>query len=101
RSPRGGVELNQFTAMLEAIRDINLSESIDGWKWALDSKGFTVSSARKFIDEQTLIGTDKAKIQENGQNRTNTGTGMEEHAKSREKAIKSQKWSTQVNLWST
>ncbi|GJV40292.1 RNA-directed DNA polymerase, eukaryota [Tanacetum coccineum] len=56
RSPRGGVELNQFTAMLEAIRDINLSDSIDGWKWALDSKGFTVSSARKFIDEQTLIG---------------------------------------------
>nr|GEV52053.1 hypothetical protein [Tanacetum cinerariifolium] len=56
RSPRGGVELNQFTTMLEAIRDINLSESIDGWKWALDSKGFTVSSARKFIVEQTLIG---------------------------------------------
>ncbi|GKA33372.1 hypothetical protein Tco_0719801 [Tanacetum coccineum] len=56
RSPRGGVELNQFTAMLEAIRDINLSDSIDGWKWALDSKGFTVSSVQKFIDEQTLIG---------------------------------------------
>nr|GEX84070.1 hypothetical protein [Tanacetum cinerariifolium] len=32
RSLRGGVELNQFTAMLEAIRDFNLSDSIDGWK---------------------------------------------------------------------
>ncbi|GJY17949.1 reverse transcriptase domain-containing protein [Tanacetum coccineum] len=38
------------------------------------------------------------KSQENGQN---TNTGTEEHAKSWEKAIKSQKWSTQVNLWST
>ncbi|GKG06830.1 hypothetical protein Tco_0329799, partial [Tanacetum coccineum] len=32
----------------------------------------------------------KQKSQENGQNRTNMDTGMEEHAKSREKAIKSQ-----------
>ncbi|GJZ22660.1 retrovirus-related pol polyprotein from transposon TNT 1-94 [Tanacetum coccineum] len=43
----------------------------------------------------------KQKSQENGQNRTNTDTGTEEHAKSQEKAIKSQKWSTQVNLLST
>ncbi|GJU34880.1 reverse transcriptase domain-containing protein [Tanacetum coccineum] len=38
------------------------------------------------------------KSQENGQNRTNTDTGTEEHTKSRENAIKSQQWSTQVNL---
>ncbi|GJV85918.1 hypothetical protein Tco_1525816 [Tanacetum coccineum] len=40
------------------------------------------------------------KSQENGQNRTNTDTGTEEHTKSRENAIKSQQWSTQVNLQS-
>ncbi|GKA01390.1 hypothetical protein Tco_0674055 [Tanacetum coccineum] len=36
------------------------------------------------------------KSQENGQNRTNTDTGTEEHTKSRENAIKSQQWSTQI-----
>ncbi|GJY16880.1 hypothetical protein Tco_0387302 [Tanacetum coccineum] len=38
----------------------------------------------------------KQKSQENGQNQTNTDTGTEEHTKSRENAIKSQQWSTQV-----
>ncbi|GKE81400.1 hypothetical protein Tco_1551400, partial [Tanacetum coccineum] len=38
------------------------------------------------------------KSKENGQNRTITDTGTEEHTKSRENAIKSQQWSTQVNL---
>ncbi|GKC24473.1 hypothetical protein Tco_1026623, partial [Tanacetum coccineum] len=36
-----------------------------------------------------------------GRKLSNTDTGTEEHAKSRKKAIKSQEWSTQVNLWST
>ncbi|GJS23922.1 reverse transcriptase domain-containing protein [Tanacetum coccineum] len=40
----------------------------------------------------------KQKSQENGQKRTNTNIGTEEHAKSREKAIKSQEWSTHGQL---
>ncbi|GKD18082.1 ribonuclease H-like domain-containing protein [Tanacetum coccineum] len=38
------------------------------------------------------------KSQENGQNQTNKDTGTEEHTKRWENAIKSQQWSTQVNL---
>ncbi|GJU48092.1 RNA-directed DNA polymerase, eukaryota, reverse transcriptase zinc-binding domain protein [Tanacetum coccineum] len=43
--------------MMEAIRDVVLSDSKDGWKWALNSSGFSVASARKHIDEHILIGS--------------------------------------------
>ncbi|GKA00908.1 RNA-directed DNA polymerase, eukaryota, reverse transcriptase zinc-binding domain protein [Tanacetum coccineum] len=56
RMPRGGIEHNQFIALLEAIRDVSISDKQDGWKWAFNSKGFTVASARIYIDEHTLIG---------------------------------------------
>nr|GEY72631.1 hypothetical protein [Tanacetum cinerariifolium] len=56
RMPREGIEFNQFTALLEAIRDVSILDKQDGWKWALNSKGFTVASARIHIDEHTLIG---------------------------------------------
>ncbi|GKC81792.1 hypothetical protein Tco_1137509, partial [Tanacetum coccineum] len=36
RLPRGGVESNQYADMMEAIRDVVLSDSKDGWKWALN-----------------------------------------------------------------
>ncbi|GKB88583.1 RNA-directed DNA polymerase, eukaryota, reverse transcriptase zinc-binding domain protein [Tanacetum coccineum] len=57
RSPRGGAESNQLDKLLEAIRNVTLSVSVDGWKWELDMSGFTVSSARSHIDEYTLLGS--------------------------------------------
>ncbi|GKG20868.1 hypothetical protein Tco_0380669, partial [Tanacetum coccineum] len=38
------------------IRDVVLSDSRDGWKWALDSKGLFVASAQKHIEEYRLHG---------------------------------------------
>ncbi|GJY22029.1 RNA-directed DNA polymerase, eukaryota, reverse transcriptase zinc-binding domain protein [Tanacetum coccineum] len=57
RLPRGGVESNQYADMMEAIHDVVLSDSKDGWKWALNSYGFSVASTRKHIDEHILIGS--------------------------------------------
>ncbi|GKE02536.1 RNA-directed DNA polymerase, eukaryota, reverse transcriptase zinc-binding domain protein [Tanacetum coccineum] len=34
RMPRGGIEHNQFIDLLEAIRDVSISDKQDGWKWA-------------------------------------------------------------------
>ncbi|PWA43954.1 RNA-directed DNA polymerase, eukaryota [Artemisia annua] len=56
RMPRGCTEESQFTALLEAIRDVRLSDASDGWIWGLDHSGFSVASARKYIDEQVLTG---------------------------------------------
>ncbi|GJT76643.1 retrovirus-related pol polyprotein from transposon TNT 1-94 [Tanacetum coccineum] len=36
------------------IQDITISNNKDGWKWSLASNGFSVASARKFIDEHIL-----------------------------------------------
>nr|GEW05613.1 hypothetical protein [Tanacetum cinerariifolium] len=44
RSPRGGDESNQLDELLEAIRNVTFSVSVDGRKWELDMFGFTVSS---------------------------------------------------------
>ncbi|GJX58573.1 RNA-directed DNA polymerase, eukaryota [Tanacetum coccineum] len=41
----------------KAIRDVSLSNSKDGWKWGLGKSGFTVSSARIYIDDLSLPGT--------------------------------------------
>ncbi|PWA79349.1 reverse transcriptase domain, Reverse transcriptase zinc-binding domain protein [Artemisia annua] len=46
RMPRGCTEESQFTALLEAIRDVRLSDASDGWIWGLDHSGFSVASAR-------------------------------------------------------
>ncbi|GJR04144.1 RNA-directed DNA polymerase, eukaryota, reverse transcriptase zinc-binding domain protein [Tanacetum coccineum] len=56
RMPRGGIELVQFTALLEAIRDVSITDKQDAWKWALNSKGFNVAFPRIHIDEHTLVG---------------------------------------------
>nr|GEV68415.1 RNA-directed DNA polymerase, eukaryota, reverse transcriptase zinc-binding domain protein [Tanacetum cinerariifolium] len=56
RLPRGCIESNQFSALLDATRDVLLSDQEDGSKWALNPTGFTVASARKHIDEHILIG---------------------------------------------
>ncbi|GKC60368.1 hypothetical protein Tco_1087966, partial [Tanacetum coccineum] len=57
RSPRGRAESNQLDELLEAISNVTVSVSVDGWKWELDMSGFTVSSARSHIDEHTLVGS--------------------------------------------
>ncbi|GJW56145.1 hypothetical protein Tco_0102876 [Tanacetum coccineum] len=57
RSPRGGAESNQLDELLEVIRHVSLSASVDGRKWELDISGFSVSSARSYIDEHTLLGS--------------------------------------------
>ncbi|GJW56280.1 putative RNA-directed DNA polymerase, eukaryota, reverse transcriptase zinc-binding domain protein, partial [Tanacetum coccineum] len=56
RMPRGGIESHQFSVLLDSIRDVMLSDKEDAWKWALNSTGFTVSSARNHIDEHILTG---------------------------------------------
>ncbi|GKA19008.1 hypothetical protein Tco_0698923 [Tanacetum coccineum] len=56
RLPRGGAESSQFTDLMVVIRDVVLSDSRDGWKWALDSKGLFVASARKHTEEYRLHG---------------------------------------------
>ena len=48
RMPRGGAEESQFTALLEAIRDVRLSDASDGWIWGLDHSGFSVTSAKVY-----------------------------------------------------
>ncbi|GKD73221.1 RNA-directed DNA polymerase, eukaryota, reverse transcriptase zinc-binding domain protein [Tanacetum coccineum] len=36
------------------IQDITISDNKDRWKWSLAPNGFSVASARKFIDEHFL-----------------------------------------------
>ncbi|GJY82388.1 hypothetical protein Tco_0495764 [Tanacetum coccineum] len=54
RPPRNGVELSQFNAMLQEFKKMSLSDSADSWKWGLTSVGYTVASARQFIDDTSL-----------------------------------------------
>ncbi|PWA72941.1 RNA-directed DNA polymerase, eukaryota, Reverse transcriptase zinc-binding domain protein [Artemisia annua] len=54
RAPRGGVESSQLEDLNAVIQDITMSDNKDGWKWSLASNGFSIASARKFIDEHTL-----------------------------------------------
>ncbi|GJU55544.1 RNA-directed DNA polymerase, eukaryota [Tanacetum coccineum] len=56
RPPRNGVELSQFNAMLQEFKKMSLSDSADSWKWGLTSVGYTVASARQFIDDTSLPG---------------------------------------------
>ena len=56
RNPRGGVESSQFDDMKALISNVELSDNKDGWKWALNSTGFSVASARKYVDEHILQG---------------------------------------------
>ncbi|GKC55447.1 RNA-directed DNA polymerase, eukaryota, reverse transcriptase zinc-binding domain protein [Tanacetum coccineum] len=54
RAPRGGVESSQLEDLKALIQNILISDNKDGWKWSLDSNGFSVASARKYIDEHIL-----------------------------------------------
>nr|GFA94984.1 RNA-directed DNA polymerase, eukaryota, reverse transcriptase zinc-binding domain protein [Tanacetum cinerariifolium] len=55
RYPRGGIEMEQFVKMENAVNKINLTTTDDRWVWDLKSTGlFSVSSIRNLIDEKTL-----------------------------------------------
>lgn len=55
RSPRGGVEQEQFMVLLSLVKDIQLVPMEDRWSWSLSSSGeFSVSSVRRLIDDKTL-----------------------------------------------
>ncbi|GKC08007.1 hypothetical protein Tco_0999617 [Tanacetum coccineum] len=54
RAPRGGVESSQLEDLKALIQNILISDNKDGWKWSLYSNGFSVASARKYIDEHIL-----------------------------------------------
>ncbi|GJU12575.1 RNA-directed DNA polymerase, eukaryota, reverse transcriptase zinc-binding domain protein [Tanacetum coccineum] len=55
RPPRGGVEQEQFMALLSLVKDIQLVPMEDRWSWSLSSSGeFSVSSVRRLIDDKTL-----------------------------------------------
>nr|GEZ34128.1 hypothetical protein [Tanacetum cinerariifolium] len=56
RLPRNGVEMDQYTALAEILEGVILPDMFDRWIWALTGSGkFSVSSSRKFIDEQSII----------------------------------------------
>ncbi|GKE91674.1 RNA-directed DNA polymerase, eukaryota, reverse transcriptase zinc-binding domain protein [Tanacetum coccineum] len=63
RKPRGGAEQFQMEMLKDIIHDCMLSNSKDRWSWTLDGSGdFTVSSARKVIDNHYLpTGTSKTR----------------------------------------
>ncbi|GJY65577.1 RNA-directed DNA polymerase, eukaryota, reverse transcriptase zinc-binding domain protein [Tanacetum coccineum] len=57
RPPRGGAKSIQLDDLLDIICHVSLSDSVDGWKWELDISGFSVSSAKSYIDDHTLLGS--------------------------------------------
>ncbi|GKE26097.1 RNA-directed DNA polymerase, eukaryota, reverse transcriptase zinc-binding domain protein [Tanacetum coccineum] len=55
RMPRGGVELEQFTDMINSLADLQLLNMQDRWFWSLSRSGdFSVASVRKIIDDHLL-----------------------------------------------
>ncbi|GKC63792.1 RNA-directed DNA polymerase, eukaryota, partial [Tanacetum coccineum] len=52
RTPRGGVEEEQFKALHSCITDLLLLQTRDRWVWSLNSSGeFLVKSVRNYIDD--------------------------------------------------
>ncbi|GJS12911.1 RNA-directed DNA polymerase, eukaryota, reverse transcriptase zinc-binding domain protein [Tanacetum coccineum] len=55
REPRSGSELSQMTSLQSHLEGILLPNMTDKWVWSLSGDGeFSVSSARKLIDDKTL-----------------------------------------------
>ncbi|GKC18556.1 RNA-directed DNA polymerase, eukaryota [Tanacetum coccineum] len=55
RKPRGGVEQEQYEALLVQVHDVNLVPLSDRWKWLLESSGdFSVASVRKMLDDKMM-----------------------------------------------
>nr|GEZ10980.1 hypothetical protein [Tanacetum cinerariifolium] len=56
RMSRGGVELEQFTNMINSLADLQLPNMQDKWFWSLSGSGdFSVASVRKIIDDHLLL----------------------------------------------
>ncbi|GJW97900.1 RNA-directed DNA polymerase, eukaryota, reverse transcriptase zinc-binding domain protein [Tanacetum coccineum] len=61
RSPRGGIEANQFSSLQKLIKDVKLSDHRDTWTWIPDiAKGFSVASVRQLIDSCLSVGNPQA-----------------------------------------
>nr|GEV38670.1 RNA-directed DNA polymerase, eukaryota, reverse transcriptase zinc-binding domain protein [Tanacetum cinerariifolium] len=57
RQARDGVEMEQFRLLTSAIEGVVLPDMNDRWFWSLEGSGeFSVASARKFIDDNRLLG---------------------------------------------
>ncbi|GJR38484.1 RNA-directed DNA polymerase, eukaryota, reverse transcriptase zinc-binding domain protein [Tanacetum coccineum] len=55
RFPRGGAKMTQFDDLKAVIGSVSLTDQIDTWQWSLDvAGGFSVASARVFVDDTTL-----------------------------------------------
>ncbi|PWA87879.1 RNA-directed DNA polymerase, eukaryota, Reverse transcriptase zinc-binding domain protein [Artemisia annua] len=55
RVPRGGVEQEQFIALMAKVEGVFLVNRRDRWVWSLEGSGeFSVASVRKLIDDKTL-----------------------------------------------
>nr|GEZ80181.1 RNA-directed DNA polymerase, eukaryota, reverse transcriptase zinc-binding domain protein [Tanacetum cinerariifolium] len=55
RRPRGGIEQDQLTNLVELMQDVSLTPMHDRWRWSLCSDGeFRVATVRKYIDEKML-----------------------------------------------
>ncbi|GJY28671.1 RNA-directed DNA polymerase, eukaryota, reverse transcriptase zinc-binding domain protein [Tanacetum coccineum] len=55
RCPRGGVEFDQFSNLLENLEVVTLPDMHDRWVWSLMGSGeFTVASVRRYLDDHTL-----------------------------------------------
>nr|GFB35500.1 RNA-directed DNA polymerase, eukaryota, reverse transcriptase zinc-binding domain protein [Tanacetum cinerariifolium] len=55
RTPRSGVEGQQFSELTHLISSVSLSPSSDRWSWTLNGTGdFFVKSVREWIDSQVL-----------------------------------------------
>nr|GEZ33688.1 RNA-directed DNA polymerase, eukaryota [Tanacetum cinerariifolium] len=55
RTPRSGVEGQQFSELTHLISSVSLSPSSDRWSWTLNGTGdFSMKSVREWIDSQVL-----------------------------------------------
>ncbi|GKD03186.1 RNA-directed DNA polymerase, eukaryota [Tanacetum coccineum] len=55
RKPRGGIEQEQYEALLVQVQDVNLVPVSDRWKWSLENSGdFSFPSVRKMLDDKML-----------------------------------------------
>ncbi|GKA07108.1 RNA-directed DNA polymerase, eukaryota, reverse transcriptase zinc-binding domain protein, partial [Tanacetum coccineum] len=55
RMPRSGIEEAQYKHLIESVQGVSLTNAKDSCRWTLEGSGeFSVSSTRKYIDDQTL-----------------------------------------------
>ncbi|GJZ28673.1 hypothetical protein Tco_0573320 [Tanacetum coccineum] len=55
RSPRGGVEQEQYQNLIMLMHDVRLLPMEDRWRWKLNGSGdFSVASVRRLIDDMLL-----------------------------------------------